>query len=311
MKLAIFWLSYLWVPFILICAVFLWRLRGGRRFAVVGLMMASLPFAWARFVEPRILVVHHETISLAGFAPNQMRDVRVALLADMHIGLFSNAPSTRRIVDEINRQSVDLVLIAGDFTYELAPERVREAFGAFEDVSAPIFAVLGNHDVGFPGQIYGEALYGPLRDLGITFVENRSVEWSNGDQKLIVSGTSDLWQRSYDFDFAVDSPNEVPVLMLTHNPDIALIVPPEVRYDLMLAGHTHGGQIRLPLPGVTRSVIPTQYPFDYGLHQIKMPNRGRSDLVYVTPGTGMIGLPMRFRRPPRIDILTLTAEQSG
>ncbi len=170
MKLAIFWLSYLWIPFIIICAIVFWRLKDRRRYVVAALVFGSLPFAWARFVEPRILLVHHETVALSGFAPSQMTEVKIALIADLHIGVFSNAISVRRIVDEINAHSVDLILIAGDFTYELEPSDVRDAFGAFADADVPIFAVLGNHDVGFPGRIYGEALYGPLIELGVTFV---------------------------------------------------------------------------------------------------------------------------------------------
>ena len=311
MKLAIFWLSYLWFPFLIIGIYAIWRLKDWRRYLILAFVLLSLPLAWARFVEPRILIVHEETIELPGFKSEQVDGVRVGLIADLHIGIFSHAVSAQRIIHELNDADVDLILIAGDFTYDLHPAAVTAAFAALAQAEAPIYAVLGNHDVGFPGEVYGESLYGPLRDMGVTFVENRSVEWTNGAQSLIVSGTSDLWQRAYDFEFASNFPDDVPVLMLTHNPDMALIVPAGVEYDLMLAGHTHGGQIRLPIPGLTRSVIPTQYPFDHGLHRLRHAGSSKDALVYVTPGTGMIGLPMRFRRPPRIDILTLSTEQSG
>ena len=69
----------------------------------------------------------------------------------------------------------------------------------------------------------------------------------------------------------------------------------------MLAGHTHGGQIRIPL--LYKHMIPTRWPFDKGLYIY--PSRTGGRLVYVTPGTGMVGLPMRFLMPPRIDILTV------
>jgi len=78
-------------------------------------------------------------------------------------------------------------------------------------------------------------------------------------------------------------------------------VPDSLTYDLMLAGHTHGGQIRLP--GLVQKVIPTGYPFDRGLHEPTIGDDTR--LVYVTSGTGMVGLPMRFNMPPRIDLLTV------
>ena len=69
----------------------------------------------------------------------------------------------------------------------------------------------------------------------------------------------------------------------------------------MLAGHTHGGQVRIP--GLVRRVVPTQYPFDKGLHEVV--TRGGDRLVYVATGTGMVGLPLRLNMPPRIDVLTV------
>jgi len=94
-------------------------------------------------------------------------------------------------------------------------------------------------------------------------------------------------------------------VLLTHNPDTAFEVPASINYDLMLAGHTHGGQIRIP--GLYKKVIPTEYPFDKGLYRLAID--GQTRLVFVSPGTGMVGLPFRFNIPPQIDILTVTGTQ--
>lgn len=310
MKLAIFWLSYLWFPFLFVCLAAICRYQTTGRYLAVALLSLSLPLAWARFIEPRLLQVHEETITLPGLDP-KAGDLRIAVFSDMHIGLFSNAVPMRRLVQRVNAENVDAIFIAGDFTYWLPPEQIPEAFSALKTAHAPVFAVLGNHDVGFPGPLYGARLYGPLRDHGVTFVENRSFDVQIGGQTIVIAGTSDLWQRAYSFDFKTSFPGGAPVILLTHNPDIALHVPPEMHYDLMLAGHTHGGQIRLPVPGLTQAMIPTQYPFDTGLHQLDQEGRASEAQIYVTPGTGMVGLPMRFRRPPRIDILTLRPPVNG
>lgn len=310
MKLFIFWASFLWFPFILVCIRLVWKRSGVCKWAAMVALLMSLPFAWARFVEPRLLVVQTETINLTDRGQN-MREIRIALVSDLHIGMFPNAVSVERLVRRINREAVDAVFVAGDFTYMLDAADIKATFAPLARLDAPVFAVLGNHDVGFPGPLYGLKLYGPLREVGITFVENRSHVAELNGQKLIVAGTSDLWQRSYSFDFSSNFEPDLPILLLTHNPDMALSVPREIEYDLMLAGHTHGGQIRLPIPGLTQAMIPTKYPFNTGLHQIELANRAGSDLVYVTPGTGMVGLPMRFRRPPQIDILTLQVPDSG
>lgn len=234
--------------------------------------------------------------------------IRIALFSDTHFGIFKNTISMRRIVDRINQEEVDAVFIAGDFLYELPSHKIAAVVEPLRNSNAPVYAVMGNHDVGFPGPLYGDALYSALRRVGVTLVENRSFDVQLNNHPVIIAGTSDLWQGRQSYEFFADLPKGVPVIVLTHNPDTALSVPSDFDYDLMLAGHTHGGQIRIPLPGITRRVIPTSYPFDTGLHYVPRAGLMPSQRVFVTPGIGMVGLPMRFRRPPRVDILNLSID---
>lgn len=297
MKLLIFWLSYLWLPFALTCLWVMVRKSGLSRLLAAVLLTASLPLAWARFIEPHLLLVEHTHIDLSG-PNNAAAPVRIALISDMHVGLFPNTMPMSRIVDRINREGVDAVLIAGDMIYHPDPDDLSRLLSPISQLSAPVYAVLGNHDVGLPGPNFEAALYVELQKLGVTLVENRAYETELAGQSVIIAGTSELWQRQQSYQFSDGLPADIPRLLLTHNPDSAFAVPPTFPYDLMLAGHTHGGQVRVP--GLVHRVIPTSYPFDTGLHPID----GQGD-VFVTPGTGMVGVPMRFRRPPRIDILTL------
>lgn len=300
LKLLIYWGSWAWFPFAAACIW--WLVCGGVRTRIAAgfaLGVSLLP-AWARFVEPQILVAHEETILLPG-ASEASPSIRVALFGDPHIGMFGNAIPIRRIVDRINAETVDAVFLAGDLTYYPDPENIPEDFAALADLDAPLFAVLGNHDVGFPGDDLTDALFRALGEAGATVMHNRAIETEIGRRRLIVSGASDLWQRRQDFGFSATLPEGVPVLLLTHNPDTALVVPDTFNYDLMLAGHTHGGQVRVPF--LYRSVLPVTGPFDKELHRFPSPAGER--LVYVTTGTGMVGLPMRFLMPPRIDILTI------
>ncbi len=299
-KILIFWASWAWFPFAAACV---WLIvRGGmrRRIAGAALLAVSAVPAYARFIEPRMLTVYEETILLPG-ASDTSPSIRIALFGDPHIGIFGNAVPIRRIIDQINAQDVDAVFLAGDLTYHPRPENVARDFAALANLDAPLFAVLGNHDVGFPGDDLTDALLAALGESGATFVQNRALETEINGQSVIVSGASDLWQRRQDFSFSAILPQGVPVLLLTHNPDTALVVPESFQYDLMLAGHTHGGQVRIPL--LYRHILPVDGPFDKELHRIKTP--GGERLVYVTTGTGMVGLPLRFLMPPRIDILTV------
>lgn len=300
MKLVTFWGSYAWFPFAALC---LWGLaRGNLRTRILaGLMFAlsAIP-AYARFIEPRLLTVHEETILLPG-ASETSPTIRIALFGDPHIGMFGNAMPVQRIVDRINSEGAAAVFLAGDLTYYPDPEDIPEDFAALGDLEAPVFAVLGNHDVGFPGEDLTQALLSALEETNVTLLHNRAIEVAIGGRNVIVSGASDLWQRRQDFAFSSSLPEGVPVLLLTHNPDTALNVPPGFHYDLMLAGHTHGGQVRIPF--LYRAALPVSGPFDKELHHLQTP--GGERLVYVTTGTGMVGLPLRFLMPPRIDILTV------
>lgn len=300
LKILIFWAGWAWFPFAVAC---MWLiLRGSLRWRIIAaalLAMSAVP-AYARFIEPRLLTVHEETILLPG-ASETSPTIRIALFGDPHIGMFGHAMPIRRIVERINAEDVDAVFLAGDLTYHPKAEDIAGEFAALADLEASLFAVLGNHDVGYPGHDLSDALLASLEDAGAIVMHNRAVEAEIGGQRVIVSGASDLWQRQQDFSFSSSLPEGLPVLLLTHNPDTAGVVPDTFRYDLMLAGHTHGGQVRVPF--FYKSILPVAGPFDKELHHFQTPAGER--LVYVTTGTGMVGVPMRFLMPPRIDILTI------
>ena len=295
----IFWSSYLVLPFLLGCLFLVVRKYGALSLLALGIVVAAALFGYARFVEPRILLVKHSRIVLANAKESDPR-IRLALFSDTHFGIFKHAVSMQPIVDRINREAPDAVMIAGDFLYHLPVEDIPAALAPLADIKAPIFAVLGNHDAGFPGPVYTDELYEALLALGVELVENRTQAVTLAGQKVLISGASDLWEKKQDFSFTAEL-EDLPLFLLTHNPDTVLHTPAELNYDLMLAGHTHGGQIRIPF--LFKAVMPTDYPFDKGLHKVQVNDRLR--LVYVTPGTGMVGLPMRFNMPPRIDMLTV------
>jgi len=301
---SIFWASYLSLPFLLLCLVMILRQRRARqgrvlRLATLLAVMGASLFVYARFVEPRILLVKHSHIVLDQ-ADADGPTIKLALFSDTHFGIFTHMMPMRRLVDRINSEAPDAVMIAGDFLYYLPPDEIPAALAPLADLRAPTFAVLGNHDVGFPGPVYTEELYAALTALGVSMVENRAQPVTLAEQQVIIAGASDLWEQRQDFTFSAELP-DVPIFLLTHNPDTAFKVPAGLDYDLMLAGHTHGGQVRIPV--LFRKVIPTEHPFDKGLHTMQI--GAHTQHIYVTPGTGMVGVPLRFNMPPRIDVLTV------
>lgn len=300
------WGSYLYFPFAAYCV---WKLIGAKplsRLIICFVMVVPTLLAYGRFIEPRQLVVKHHAISLSerDIEPHHTPTLKVALFADTHFGIFPNAIEMKRIVNRINALGeLDAVLIAGDFTYYPTQEQIKSQVKALSDLQAPVYAVLGNHDVGRPGPDLTTPIVRELNKANVTLVENRAFELED-KPGIYIAGASDLWQRRQNFSFSSGLPDTAIVLLLTHNPDTAIHVPAVFDYDLMLAGHTHGGQVRLPF--IYKDRIPTSWPFDIGLHNFPSKNGDKS--VFVTPGTGMVGLPFRFMMPPRIDVIDIYTE---
>ena len=295
-KLAIYYASYLYIiapplaVWVMVRRCGKARLGGAVFFAVITCL------AYARFVEPRILLTREHDIALNGcFVTGGA--ARMAVFSDTHNGLFGNAMSIERIARGVQATRADFVLIAGDFVYFLDPARIEETFAAITQIKAPVFAVLGNHDLGLPGPDMRKALAATLPMAGLQLIDNRAVKISNEVSAMELVGLSDQWDEQQDLSL-LEKPVSAPRLVLTHNPNSVRDFTADMSVDLLIGGHTHGGQIQLPfvtcwLTGVCGDVA-------YGLREAKRVQ------IFTTSGTGMVGLPMRFRVPPRIDVLNVS-----
>lgn len=268
-----------------------WRLRKHRgRGWVVPLLACCLLFAWARFVEPQRIHVQ-ETI-LAGTGAQ----TRLILISDIHLGVYKDSTYLQRLVDRINTLQADAVVIAGDFTYEPGGQSLERLFAPLAELRWPAYAVLGNHDQQAPGPDIDAQLRAALATHDVHVIEGESVRVRG----FRLAGLGDRWAGNDDPGFLVDGSSSTPTLVLAHNPDSAIDLDPQVA-TLVLAGHTHGGQIRIPW--LYRLVIPSRHGFDRGEQFLETP-RGPVR-VYTSVGTGEVGLPMRLFNPPTIDMLDL------
>lgn len=300
LKVSIFWGAYA-APLLAVWLIHLARRNTGARRALALLVLApTLAFIYARFAEPRILLdVRHEA-ELALCFPDAGA-ARIAVVSDTHNGMFGNAMPIERITRRLNAIAPDGVLIAGDLTYFLAPDRFEKTFQALGGVGAPVFAVLGNHDVGLPGPDVGAPLSKRLSSIGVNMIDNDIAELRVKARAIEIVGLSDLWARGQQTSLVLAEATR-PRILLTHNPDTVRELPLGAKFDLLVAGHTHGGQVYIP--GLTCALLPmacsvTRYGFkDVGPYR-----------VFVTSGTGMVGLPLRFNTPPRIDVLDISWRQ--
>lgn len=294
-KLAIYYASYLYFPAAVLLGWMVLRRRGASRFLAAVFLAGASCLAYARFIEPRLLLTEAHDI----FLDNCFKDggaVRIGVFSDAHIGLFGNAMPISRIARQVDAVGADLVLIAGDFIYFLHPDSFADTFEPLKTIRAPVFAVLGNHDIGLPGPDLSAPLQKALPEADVSLIDNM-VQRLSGDGFVIeLVGLSDHWGRAQDLTL-LQRPSEMPRFVLTHNPAAVRDFREGMTADLLIGGHTHGGQIQLPF--LTCRLTGVCGDIGYGLRE------ERGVQVFTTSGTGMVGLPMRFRVRPRIDVLNV------
>ncbi|HWF88706.1 MAG TPA: metallophosphoesterase [Pyrinomonadaceae bacterium] len=282
-----------------------WPKRLRVTFAAITLLLGGVGF-WAFLIEPGRLVVHQQTIELDNW-PQPLDGLRVAVISDIHVdNWFITEKKLRTIVERTNQLQPDLIVILGDYmssdgwvTRRVGPE----VFGPIlKDLRAPlgVYSVLGNHDSWYSAVRVRRG----LEQNGIKVLENEAAQIDVRGTSLWLIGLADLWTRPQRIAETVAKvPEGQPLLALTHNPDIFPDVPPRVQ--LVLAGHTHGGQVRFPLIG---AVIESS---KYGDRWERGHVFENNHHLFVTTGIGTSIVPVRFGVPPEIVLLTLKSRSQN
>lgn len=276
-----------------------WKKRIRVAAAAIPLLLFSLGF-WSVFIEPGRLIIHQETIRIDNWPP-ELSGLRVAVISDIHAGSwFIDDKKLRLIVERTNQLQPDLIVVAGDYMVSntwhgkrVEPEVIGAVLKDFR-ASLGVYSVLGNHDWWYSGQKVRRG----LEANGIRVLDDEVVEFKWRDSSFWLVGLADLWTRPQNISQTIAKvPQGKPVIALTHNPDIFPRLPPSVQ--LLLAGHTHGGQVNFPLIG--RPVEPSDFGQRYGAGHVF--ENGHH--LFTTTGIGTSILPLRFRVPPEIVLLTI------
>jgi len=264
-----------------------------RKLALVFAIAAALAgwMYWTAIADP---VVRRTALALPGLT----QPVRVVLMSDIHVGGPDMPPARlARIVGRINALRPDVVLIAGDFITEkrLATRlySMAEAIAPLADLRPRIgaFAVLGNHDYWYDPAGARTA----LRRAGITLLDNDAAPAG----PLAIGGIDDAFTGRDDVGRTVAALRRLPgvPILLSHSPDPFPRVPADIR--LMVAGHTHCGQVRLPLLGALKTM--SAYGQRYACGRID--EAGRT--LMVTAGLGTSGIWFRLGAVPDLWLIEL------
>jgi len=266
-----------------------------------GAAAAGLAF-YAGEVARHELSVEEHTIHLARL-PDAFRGMRIVQISDFHYAEYTEAYFLERMVRVVNGLKPDLVALTGDFIsfgpmpYSFARRHAPACAAILSRIECPLrYAIMGNHD----WDVGREYVIGPLKEHGIPTLVNAAVALERDGQRLWLAGLGSACYGAAHPERAVPKAAMTggeAVILMAHEPDIL----PEVsRYnvDLMLSGHTHGGQVRLPF------LPPLALP-DLGKIYVEGLFQHGPTQLYVNRGIGAVGVPFRLNCPPEITLLTL------
>jgi len=258
-------------------------------------------FVYSGWIEPNALTVTDIPMPIPNL-PEAFEGYRLVQISDIHAGTWMNRERFMTVVERINGLNPDMVAITGDY---VTGGRINWFADILIEPLSSIVAtdgvvtVLGNHDHWTdPGGVREI-----INTVNIRELQNDSLVLERDSAKLAIAGVDDVWEGLADIDRVVSTLPEadVPAILLAHEPDYVDQVAETGRFALQISGHSHGGQIRLPLLGAP--ILPKlgkKYPI--GRYQVR-------DMVqYTNRGVGMIPPTMRFGCPPEITVFTLTRQ---
>jgi len=233
--------------------------------------------------------------------PDAFESLRIAQLSDIHHSETYSEEQIQRAIDQTNDLSPDMVVLTGDYitaTRRYVPT-VTKMLGALRAVHGT-FAILGNHDF----WVDAEWITRSLQKTGIEVLRNASTTITSKSDAIKLAGVDDLWMRQSDLKRAMKGTrsNETRIL-LSHNPEI---LPEAVdrKVDLVLSGHTHGGQVALPVIGA-----PHMNSYYNGKTIAGHAIEGGTQ-IYVNRGLGTVFAPVRLHCPPEITVFELHRAES-
>ncbi len=268
-------------------------------FAIILLLLASVG-AYSYFIEPDRLIIHREDLRLPRWNA-KLNGFKIAAISDIHGGSNDvTEKKIRELVELTNAQNPDLIVLLGDYVSQqegksselkMPMTTVADNLQGFK-AKYGIYAIIGNHDWWYDER----KIRVEMERVGIKVLENATDRIQVEGETIWLWGIEDNWKKRqvpvYVFD---EIPTKENILAITHNPDSLLKTPSEI--SLMMAGHSHGGQVKFPFYGAIAFVNDPRFMAGEAVVDGKH--------IFVTTGVGCSGPQIRFGVPPEIAVLRL------
>ncbi|KKR48452.1 MAG: Calcineurin-like protein phosphoesterase family protein [Candidatus Magasanikbacteria bacterium GW2011_GWC2_40_17] len=256
-------------------------------------------------LEPYQLTIREQAIETGKLK----QEIQVALISDTHLRPLKRGWFLEKTAQNLQIKKPDLIFLAGDFLFHDQMEKFTPDFSAFKKFSdiAPTYAVLGNHDYGiadFDQKLFyidqHQKIIELLEEVGVKVLIDENVTINIKDSEISLVGFDEFWHKEKNPAKAIAGLKQAALIIgISHNPDAAYL-PESQNLDMILSGHTHGGQMRLPLIG-SLAEAQTVFPrVDYGA--VLLQNK---PIIANTVGLGESGFPIRFFNRPEILILQI------
>lgn len=290
------------------------KARNRKAFSFIILIVSSIyiiGLLYSGVIEPQRILVRSQSIDISDYTGE--KPLRIVLISDLHVGRFYNSSNVKRAVEKISTlENIDAVLVLGDLVNQNS-DHLSDLDPLKEIENENVFFVYGNHDYDLDGEEKSnkkakriEGLEDKINDLGLKVLSN-NYQYYSETKNVVFSGIDDSWAKRDNPDFIKEIPEDTTNILLCHSPDCAIEVDANAelksKVDLIVSGHTHGGEMRFPLIGsLAPQGLPIELPqeYDKGLkdyHGIK---------IFITSGIGNIGVRLRTFNNPEIVILEIT-----
>ena len=290
------------------------------KYSTLGLFgILSILVVWG-LLEPKFIDVEEETAIIPNLPP-AWEGKRIGQVSDFQVGMWlDNTDTMRDSIKKLVEEKPAAVLITGDFVYHSLPNaseelsKVTQAIQPLIKANIPTYAVLGNHDYSHkpPKPELGEQVKNALEGIGVKVLKNQAVKIDSpavqeSNQPLYLVGIGAYIAKNSDVNKALaELPNNNARVVMMHNPASFAEFPPQAA-PFAVAGHTHGGQIRLPFTPQWSYLSLIKGEEVYGDAWIKNYGEAGNNL-YVNRGIGFSDVPIRINCAPEVTLFTLRSK---